>query len=87
MLHRFLYHTIIYYHVENRCVPPDDIMNLKRLRRVLRRLWFFHLHIKADCTVTWRRKGLSPTIVDRDRVFPPGSRGCHIAHSLAIPLR
>ena len=24
---------------------PDDIMNLKRLRRVLRRLWFFHFHV------------------------------------------
>ena len=25
--------------------PPDDIMNLKRLGRVLWRLWFFHFHI------------------------------------------
>ena len=35
----------IYYHGQKLCAPPDDIMNLKRLCRVLRRLWFFHVHI------------------------------------------
>ena len=30
--------------------PNDDIMNLKRLRRVLRSLWFFHFHINLKYT-------------------------------------
>ena len=48
------------------CEPPDDILNLKRLRRVLRRLWFFHVHINLNHgTMTWTRKGLSPAIADR----------------------
>jgi hypothetical protein len=34
-----------YYHGQKLCSPPDDIMNQKRLRRVLWRLWFFHFHI------------------------------------------
>ena len=32
------------------CAPPDDIMNHKRLCRVLRRLWFFHFHINLKST-------------------------------------
>ena len=35
----------VYYHGQKLCGSPEDIMNLKRLRRVLRRLWFFHFHI------------------------------------------
>ena len=36
---------MIYYHGQKLCAPPDNITNLKQLRRVLRRLWFFHFHI------------------------------------------
>ena len=35
----------IYYLGQKLFAPPVDIMNLKRLCRVLRRLWFFHFHI------------------------------------------
>ena len=30
------------------CAPLDDIMNLKQLHWVLRRLWFFHFHVNLE---------------------------------------
>ena len=35
----------MYYHSQKLCASPDYIMNLKRMRCVLRRLWFFHFHV------------------------------------------
>ena len=48
----YLYIYNIYYHGEKLCAPPDDIMNLKRLRRVLQRIWFLHFHINLKYRLT-----------------------------------
>ena len=61
----------MYYHGQKLCAPWDDIMNLKRLRRVLWRLWFFHFHVNLKYRMN--RKIEEKGIVARD-FLPPEPR-------------
>ena len=54
-------------HGQKLFAPPDDVMNLRRLRQVLRRLWFFHFHVNIKYRLN--REVEEKGTVARDR-FP-----------------
>ena len=47
----------MHYQGQKLRAPPDDIMNLKRLCRVVRRLWIFQLHVNLKHRLSGEMEG------------------------------